>query len=107
MFTRVIIIMIQVSITLIATGFKRQEESDGRPLQVFSSTSLCMFTPHANPVYWWASCIICFMMLQGNQLAQGDANLGINRRPSSFLEGGSVEIPEFLRKKGGSRYPRA
>lgn len=75
MFTRVIILMMQVSITLIATGFKRQEESDGRPLQ-------------------------------GNQLAQGDANLGINRRPSSFLEGGSVEIPEFLRKKGGSRYPR-
>ncbi|CAN4109522.1 unnamed protein product [Withania somnifera] len=66
----------QVSITLIATGFKRQEESDGRPLQ-------------------------------GNQLAQGDANLGSNRLPSSFLEGGSVEIPEFLRKKGGSRYPRA
>ncbi|XP_060177009.1 cell division protein FtsZ homolog 2-2, chloroplastic-like [Lycium barbarum] len=66
----------QVSITLIATGFKRQEESDGRPLQ-------------------------------GNQLAQGDANLGINRRPSSFVEGGSVEIPEFLRRKGGSRYPRA
>ncbi|XP_075103741.1 cell division protein FtsZ homolog 2-2, chloroplastic-like [Nicotiana tabacum] len=65
----------QVSITLIATGFKRQEESDGRPVQ-------------------------------GNQLAQGDATPGINRRPSSFLEGGSVEIPEFLRKKGGSRYPR-
>ncbi|PHU06251.1 Cell division protein FtsZ -like protein 2-2, chloroplastic [Capsicum chinense] len=66
----------QVSITLIATGFKRQEESDMRPLQ-------------------------------GNQLAQGDASLGSNRRPASFLEGGSVEIPEFLRKKGRSRYPRA
>ncbi|KAK4348383.1 hypothetical protein RND71_031138 [Anisodus tanguticus] len=66
----------QVSITLIATGFKRQEESDGRPLQ-------------------------------GNQLTQGDASLGTNRRPASFLEGGSVEIPEFLRKKGRSRYPRA
>ncbi|XP_009802019.1 cell division protein FtsZ homolog 2-2, chloroplastic [Nicotiana tabacum] len=66
----------QVSITLIATGFKRQEESDGRPLQ-------------------------------GNQLTQGDASLGSNRRPASFLEGGSVEIPEFLRKKGRSRYPRA
>ncbi|KAL3839259.1 hypothetical protein ACJIZ3_023850 [Penstemon smallii] len=63
----------QISITLIATGFKRQEESDGRPLQ-------------AN---------------------QGDSNIGLNRRPSSFLEGGSVEIPEFLRKKGRSRYPRA
>ncbi|KAG6430582.1 hypothetical protein SASPL_108652 [Salvia splendens] len=67
----------QVSITLIATGFKRQEESDGRPLQA-------------------------------NQLAQGDPNLGLNRRPSSFLEGASsVEIPEFLRKKGRSRFPRA
>ncbi|OIT01485.1 PREDICTED: cell division protein FtsZ homolog 2-2, chloroplastic-like [Nicotiana attenuata] len=66
----------QVSITLIATGFKRQEESDGR-------------------------------LLQGNQLTQGDASLGSNRRPASFLEGGSVEIPEFLRKKGRSRYPRA
>ncbi|XP_057514044.1 cell division protein FtsZ homolog 2-2, chloroplastic-like isoform X2 [Actinidia eriantha] len=66
----------QVSITLIATGFKRQEESDGRPLQA-------------------------------SQLAQGDAMLGINRRPSSFNEGASVEIPEFLRKKGRSRYPRA
>ncbi|KAH6802754.1 Tubulin/FtsZ family protein [Perilla frutescens var. frutescens] len=66
----------QVSITLIATGFKRQEESDGRPLQA-------------------------------NQLAQGDPNLSLNRRPSSFLEGGSVEIPEFLRKKGRSRFPRA
>ncbi|XP_027173627.1 cell division protein FtsZ homolog 2-2, chloroplastic [Coffea eugenioides] len=66
----------QVSITLIATGFKRQEESEGRPLQA-------------------------------GQMAQGDAGLGMNRRPSSFLEGGSVEIPEFLRKKGRSRYPRA
>lgn len=66
----------QVSITLIATGFKRQEESDGRPLQA-------------------------------GQIAQGDTGLVMNRRPSSFLEGGSVEIPEFLRKKGRSRYPRA
>ncbi|CAA0842947.1 Cell division protein FtsZ homolog 2-1-chloroplastic [Striga hermonthica] len=66
----------QVSITLIATGFKREEESDGRTLQA-------------------------------NQLGQGDLNIGLNRRPSSFLEGNSVEIPEFLRKKGRSRYPRA
>ncbi|KAH9674622.1 cell division protein FtsZ [Citrus sinensis] len=66
----------QVSITLIATGFKRQEESEGRPLQA-------------------------------SQLAQGDAAFGINRRPSSFSEGGSVEIPEFLKKKGRSRFPRA
>ncbi|KAF8403286.1 hypothetical protein HHK36_011388 [Tetracentron sinense] len=66
----------QVSITLIATGFKRQEEAEGRTLQ-------------------------------GSQPAPGDVTLGINRRPSSFMEGGSVEIPEFLKKKGRSRYPRA
>lgn len=63
----------QVSITLIATGFKRQEESDRRTHQA-------------------------------NQL--GDSNIGLNRRPSSFLEG-PMEIPEFLKKKGRSRYPRA
>lgn len=64
----------QVSITLIATGFKRQEEAEGR----------------------------------GNQLAHGaDVTRGINRRASSFTEGGSVEIPEFLKKKGRSRFPRA
>lgn len=66
----------QVSITLIATGFKRQEESEGRPLQA-------------------------------GQLAQGDVNLGFNRRPSTFSDGGLVDIPEFLKKKGRSRYPRA
>ncbi|KAL6496318.1 Cell division protein FtsZ [Orobanche gracilis] len=66
----------QVSITLIATGFKCQEESEGRTL-------------HAN------------------QPGHGDSNIGLNRRPSPFLEGGSVEIPEFLKKKGRSRYPRA
>ncbi|XP_030548553.2 cell division protein FtsZ homolog 2-2, chloroplastic-like [Rhodamnia argentea] len=62
----------QVSITLIATGFKRQEESEGRSLQ-------------------------------SGQI-QGD---GLNRRPSSYGEGTSVEIPEFLKKKGRSRFPRA
>ncbi|ONK57154.1 uncharacterized protein A4U43_C10F17160 [Asparagus officinalis] len=66
----------QVSITLIATGFKRQDETDSRPLQ-------------------------------GAQLGHGDV-LGINRRPSSSLaEGSIVQIPEFLRKKGRSRYPGA
>ncbi|PPR81131.1 hypothetical protein GOBAR_AA39579 [Gossypium barbadense] len=65
----------QVSITLIATGFKRQEETEGRHLQA-------------------------------GQLAQGDTGLGINRRPS-FNEGSSFDIPEFLKKKGRSRYPRA
>ncbi|CAI0391861.1 unnamed protein product [Linum tenue] len=67
----------QVSITLIATGFKRQEETESRPLQ-------------ANKVG-----------------SGGDGKDGMNRRPFSFTEGGSVEIPEFLRKKGRSRFPRA
>ncbi|CAL9235729.1 unnamed protein product [Arabidopsis halleri] len=64
----------QVSITLIATGFKRQEEGEGRAVQ----------------------------------MAQADAaSVGATRRPSSsFRESGSVEIPEFLKKKGSSRYPR-
>ncbi|XP_077241287.1 cell division protein FtsZ homolog 2-1, chloroplastic-like [Tasmannia lanceolata] len=67
----------QVSITLIATGFQRQDVTDGRPMQ------------------------------GTHQLAHGDVNLGINRRPSSsYTDGGSVEIPEFLKKKGRSRYPR-
>ncbi|XP_068658639.1 cell division protein FtsZ homolog 2-2, chloroplastic-like [Aristolochia californica] len=67
----------QVSITLIATGFKRQDEAEGRPLQ-------------------------------GSQLSHGNANTGINRRPSSSLADGSpVDIPEFLKKRGQSRYPRA
>nr|CAD1817882.1 unnamed protein product [Ananas comosus var. bracteatus] len=65
----------QVSITLIATGFKRQEENEGRSLL-------------------------------GAQV--GGDNYGINRRPSSSLsEGINVEIPEFLRKKGRPRFPRA
>lgn len=67
----------QVSITLIATGFKRQEESEGRPSQE-------------------------------TQLPKREASVGTARRPSTFSEeGGSVEIPDFLKKKGRSRYPRA
>ncbi|XP_015951453.1 cell division protein FtsZ homolog 2-1, chloroplastic [Arachis duranensis] len=66
----------QVSITLIATGFKRQEDGEGRPPQAA-------------------------------QLAQGDTTVGINRRSASFTSGGFVEIPEFLKKKGQTRYPRA
>ncbi|XP_051113903.1 cell division protein FtsZ homolog 2-2, chloroplastic-like [Andrographis paniculata] len=63
----------QVSITLIATGFKRQVDSEKRHFQ-------------AN---------------------QGDSYISLSRRSSFFLEGGAVEIPEFLKKKGRSRYPRA
>ncbi|XP_011000928.1 PREDICTED: cell division protein FtsZ homolog 2-2, chloroplastic-like isoform X4 [Populus euphratica] len=61
----------QVNITLIATGFSRRDEGEGK----------------------------------GTQRAHGDVSLGINRRPS-YAEGGSVEIPEFLRKKGRSLFPR-
>uniref|UniRef100_A0A7N2KLZ9 Uncharacterized protein n=1 Tax=Quercus lobata TaxID=97700 RepID=A0A7N2KLZ9_QUELO len=61
----------QVSITLIATGFKRQDESEGRK----------------------------------PQFARGDGSFRINRRPSS-TEGSLVQIPEFLKKKGRSRYPQ-
>ncbi|XP_018493567.1 cell division protein FtsZ homolog 2-2, chloroplastic [Raphanus sativus] len=67
----------QVSITLIATGFKRQEEGEGRPLQATQ--------------------------------ADASSSMGVTtRRPSStsFSEGSSIEIPEFLKKKGRSRYPR-
>ncbi|XP_062178927.1 cell division protein FtsZ homolog 2-1, chloroplastic-like [Phragmites australis] len=60
----------QVSITLIATGFKRQDEPEGR-------TS------------------------KGGQQAQGENG----RRPSS-AGGSMVEIPEFLRRRGPSRFPR-
>ncbi|GAB2272184.1 Cell division protein FtsZ [Dionaea muscipula] len=65
----------QVSITLIATGFKRQQDEESRPLPA-------------------------------GQLSQGDSNLGLRRHPS-FGNGSPVEIPEFLRKKGLSRYPKA
>ncbi|KAI3811636.1 hypothetical protein L1987_21362 [Smallanthus sonchifolius] len=58
----------QVSITLIATGFKPQE-TDDLPLQADTT--------------------------------------GTSRRPTTYAEVNSVEIPEFLRKKGRSRYPRA
>ncbi|KAJ1259551.1 hypothetical protein BS78_10G165100 [Paspalum vaginatum] len=60
----------QVSITLIATGFKRQDEPEDR-------TS------------------------KGGQQMQGENG----RRPSS-AEGSMVEIPEFLRRRGPSRFPR-
>ncbi|KAJ6671781.1 CELL DIVISION PROTEIN FTSZ-RELATED [Salix viminalis] len=42
---------------------------------------------------------------RGTQRGHGDVSLGTNRRPSD-PEGGSVEIPEFLRKKGRSLFPR-
>lgn len=88
---------IQVSITLIATGFKRQEESEGRPLQVHTLSLLLSISLSPPPIFTRTS----------KMQAQGDIALGVNRRPSVFTEGGSVEIPDFLKKKGRSRYPRA
>ncbi|KAI5015361.1 hypothetical protein ZWY2020_056751 [Hordeum vulgare] len=60
----------QVSITLIATGFKRQDEAEGRTAK-------------------------------GGQQMQGD-----NGRDPSSTGGSKVEIPEFLRKRGPSRFLR-
>eukprot|EP00267_Zea_mays_P048630 XP_020401227.1 cell division protein FtsZ homolog 2-1, chloroplastic isoform X1 [Zea mays] len=59
----------QVSITLIATGFKRQDEPEGR-------------------------------VSKGGQ--QGENG----RRPSPAEGSSTVEIPEFLRRRGPSRFPR-
>ncbi|CAN0847014.1 Cell division protein FtsZ homolog 2-2, chloroplastic [Linum grandiflorum] len=70
----------QVSITLIATGFKPQEEPKSKPAQA---------------------------KMQASQLGSKDATDGSNRRPFSFTEGGSIKIPEFLMKKGRSHFPRA
>ncbi|KAG8062866.1 hypothetical protein GUJ93_ZPchr0003g18654 [Zizania palustris] len=60
----------QMSITLIATGFKRQDEPEG----------------HTS---------------KGGQQMQGD-----DGRRRSSAEGSMVAIPEFLRRRGPSRFPR-
>ncbi|CAN1303172.1 Cell division protein FtsZ homolog 2-2, chloroplastic [Linum perenne] len=66
----------EVSITLVATGFKKQqEEMEDSPVEV-------TFSSHSKK------------------------DGGINRRPFSVTEGGSVEIPEYLKKKGRSRFSR-
>ncbi|PWZ43793.1 Cell division protein FtsZ 2-1, chloroplastic [Zea mays] len=59
----------QVSITLIATGFKRQDEPEGR-------------------------------VSKGGQQSEN------GRRPSPAEGSSTVEIPEFLRRRGPSRFPR-
>ncbi|XVF19713.1 hypothetical protein REPUB_Repub11eG0134600 [Reevesia pubescens] len=63
----------QVSITLIATGFKPLEDSKGKGTQVVYSD---------------------------------DVSIGFNKPSSPYTDDGSVEIPEFLRKKGRSRFPQ-
>ncbi|CAN1303170.1 Cell division protein FtsZ homolog 2-2, chloroplastic [Linum perenne] len=70
----------EVSITLVATGFKKQqEEMEDSPVE-----------------------------MQASQQVSRDSKKdgGINRRPFSVTEGGSVEIPEYLKKKGRSRFSR-
>lgn len=67
----------QVSITLIATGFKGQDEVEGKVAQGL------------------------------RQFSYGDANQGSARRSSVATDGATVEIPEFLKRKGRTRYPRA
>lgn len=130
----------QVSITLIATGFKRQDDSDGRPLQVHMPLSLSLWSlsqvrsekkkkiiiedqpsqamlqpskklengNYLKSVFQWSglSYALLSVYVQANQQARGETTYGMNRSPS-FADGGLVEIPEFLKKKGRSRYPRA
>lgn len=67
----------QVSITLIATGFKGQDEMEGKAAQ------------------------------GTRQFSYGDVNSGGVRGSSVSTNGATVEIPEFLKRKGRSRYPRA
>ncbi|CAN1303167.1 Cell division protein FtsZ homolog 2-1, chloroplastic [Linum perenne] len=68
----------EVSITLVATGFKKQqEEMEDSPVEASQQVS-----------------------------RDSKKDGGINRRPFSVTEGGSVEIPEYLKKKGRSRFSR-
>ncbi|KAH9317220.1 hypothetical protein KI387_018989, partial [Taxus chinensis] len=63
----------QVSITLIATGFKGQDEVEGKAAQGI------------------------------RQFSYGEANPGATRRSSVATDGATVEIPEFLKRKGRTR----
>lgn len=67
----------QVSITLIATGFKGQDAMEGKAAQ------------------------------GTRQFSYGDVNSGGSHGSSVPTNGATVEIPEFLKRKGRSRYPRA
>lgn len=67
----------QVSITLIATGFKGQDEMEGKTAQ------------------------------GTRQFSSGDVNSGGARGSPVPTNGATVEIPEFLKRKGRSRYPRS
>ncbi|CAD6334855.1 unnamed protein product [Miscanthus lutarioriparius] len=83
----------QMSITLIATGFKRQDEPEGRASKVNLVEQL-LGPPNLDVIL-----VLTFAQPKGGQ--QGENG----RRPSS-AEGSMVEIPEFLRRRGPSRFPR-
>lgn len=82
-----------------------------RVLQLISSSSsrfpVIIFCGISHTVLYKGLYMSLAIHVQAGQISQGDAGLGMNRRPPSLLEDGSFEIPEFLRKKGRSRYPRA
>jgi hypothetical protein len=77
--------------------------------QAFPGAALSLSLSHTHTHTYPCISIIWLVAIeiQASQLAPGEVTSGINRRPSTFTEGGSVEIPEFLKKKGRSRYPRA
>ncbi|CAM6021001.1 unnamed protein product [Sphagnum balticum] len=85
----------QVSITLIATGFRAQEEFEARNLQAKLSA-------HLNSLFCSQS--------QSNRAWEGQ--LAPGRRPSvvsppvSINGSSSLDIPNFLKKRGQARYPR-
>ncbi|KAK6126331.1 hypothetical protein DH2020_039903 [Rehmannia glutinosa] len=87
-----------------ATGKTRARDA---ALNAIQSPLLDIGIERATGIVWNITGGSDLTLFEANQLGQGDSNIGLNRRPSSFLEGSSVEIPEFLRKKGRSRYPRA
>ena len=69
---------IQVSITLIATGFKRQEESQGRPLQVRIISS-----NYSVSVMHMAYCNSGFVLITGQSTHSSGYNLW--HQPAVFL----------------------
>lgn len=64
----------QVSITLIATGFKDQDKAEEN-------------------------------FVKSKKTLHGDINSGFSRHPSIQNYGSTVEIPEFLKRRGQSRHP--
>ena len=69
-----------------------------------ATSGLLHFVSLNNTQYTLDSYNLFYMKTQGTQV---DASMGVTRRSSSSLtEGSSIEIPDFLKKKGRSCYPR-